>query len=66
SELVNLLYGIRAKKWIEQEIERVRNKINGNGEQISIYELEKDTAWRKEMINELASEFLLSMLKKVA
>ena len=66
SELVNLLYGIRAKKWIEQEIERVRNKVNGNGRQISIYELEKDTTWRKEMIDEIASEFLLAMLKKVA
>jgi len=66
AELVNLLYGIRAKKWIKQEIERVRAKFNGNGEQISIYELEKDTTWRKEIIGEIASEFLLAMLKKVA
>lgn len=66
SELVNLLYGIRARKWIEQEIGRVREKVNGNGKQGSIRDLGKDAAWRKDLIGEMAGEFLLTKLNKVA
>ena len=66
SELVNLLYGKRAGRWIEQEIERVRGKVGGDGGQSSIYELKKNTSWREHLIDEIASEFLLAKLKKVA
>jgi len=66
SELVNLLYGGRARRWIEQEIGRVREKVNGNGRRGNIHELEKDATWRKNLIDEIAGEFLLAKLKKVA
>jgi len=66
SELVNLLYGGRARRWIEQEIGRVREKVNGNGRQGNIHELEKDATWRENLIDEMAGEFLLAKLKKVA
>ncbi|TEU11431.1 MAG: glycine cleavage system protein H [Anaerolineales bacterium] len=66
SELVNLLYGGRARRWIEQEIGRVREKVNGNGRQGNIHELEKDATWREDIIDEIAGEFLLAKLKKVA
>jgi glycine cleavage system H lipoate-binding protein len=66
SELVNLLYGGRARRWIEQEIGRVREKVDGNGEPGNIHELEKDATWRKHLVDEIAGEFLLAKLKKVA
>jgi len=66
SELVNLLYGRRAGRWIEREIERIRGKVGGDGKQEGIRELEKNTTWRKDLINEIAGEFLLAKLKKVA
>ena len=66
SELVNLLYGGRARRWIEQEIGRVREKVNGNGSPGNIRELEKDATWRENLIEEIAGEFLLAKLKKVA
>ncbi|MEA2030481.1 MAG: glycine cleavage system protein H [candidate division Zixibacteria bacterium] len=66
SELMNLLYGQRAKKWAEQEIKRVGDKINGNGKQININKLEKNTTWRKGLIDEIASEFLLAKIRRVA
>jgi len=66
SELVNLLYGGRARRWIEQEIGRVREKVNGNGRQGNIHELEKDATWREDIIDEIAGEFLLAKLKQVA
>ena len=66
SELVNLLYGSKAKGWVEQEIKRVRDKINGDGGQSSIHEIGKDTTWRKDLIDEIAGEFLFAKPKKVA
>jgi len=66
SDLVNLLYGGRARRWIEQEIERVREKVNGNGRPGNIHELEKDATWWDNLIDEIAGEFLLAKLKKVA
>lgn len=66
SELMNLLYGGRARRWIEQEIERIREKVNGNGGQGNIRALEKDATWREDLIGEMAGEFLLTKLKKVA
>ncbi len=66
SELVNLLYGGRARRWIEQEIGRVREKVNGNDRPGNIHELEKDATWRNNLIDEIAGEFLLAKLKKVA
>ena len=66
SELVNLLYGRRARRWAEHEIGRVRDKVDGDSKQSSIHELEKDITWRKNLIDEIAGEFLLTKLKKVA
>ncbi len=66
SELVSLLYGGGARRWIEQEIGRVREKVNGNGKQGSIRELEKDVTWREDIIDEIVGEFLLAKLKQVA
>lgn len=66
SELVNLLYGERARRWIEQEIERIREKIDGNGRLENIHELGKDMTWRENLVDEIAGEFLLTKLKKIA
>jgi len=66
SELASLLYGVEARRWIEQEIERVREKVNGNGGQGNIHELEKDVTWREDIIDEIAGEFLLAKIKQVA
>ncbi|MCD6161437.1 MAG: glycine cleavage system protein H [candidate division Zixibacteria bacterium] len=67
SGLVNLLYGERARKWIEQEIGRIKEKINGGDvRQKNIHELEKNAPWRENLIDEMVGEFLLAKLKKVA
>ena len=66
SELASLLYGEGARRWIEQEIGRVREKVNGNGGQGNIHELEKDATWREDIIDEIAGEFLLAKVKQVA
>jgi glycine cleavage system H lipoate-binding protein len=66
SDLVNLLYGGRARRWIEQEVGRVREKVNGNGRPVNIHELEKDATWREKLLDEIAGEFLLAKLNKAA
>jgi glycine cleavage system H lipoate-binding protein len=55
SELISLLYGGEAGKWLELEIGRVQEKAKGDRDQ-----------WRDDLVSEMAGEFLLTGLKEAA
>jgi glycine cleavage system H protein len=55
SELVSLLYGREAERWLELEVRRMKEKSGGDR-----------TSWKDGFIREIAGEFLLTEMKKAA
>jgi glycine cleavage system H lipoate-binding protein len=55
SELISLLYGGEAGKWLELEIGRVHEKAKGDRDH-----------WRDDLVSEIAGEFLFTGLKEAA